>query len=223
VKEAVVAQFGPVLYEFYGSTELGINTVLRPEDVLRKPGSCGRAAPGVELLLLDEAGQPVPTGEPGELYVRKNSGVFDEYYKNPEATRATARGDWLTVGDVAWMDAEGFVYICDRKRDMVISGGVNIYPAEIEDVLHRHPAVLDAAVFGVPDDEWGERVHAAVQLRPGQAASALDLTAFCRRHLAGFKVPRQVSFHEALPRDAAGKLVKRQLREPYWAGRTVRV
>jgi acyl-CoA synthetase (AMP-forming)/AMP-acid ligase II len=223
VKEAVVDQFGPVLYEFYGSTELGINTVLRPEDVLRKPGSCGRAAPGIELQLLDEAGQPVPTGEPGELYVRRNSGVFDEYYKNPAATRATARGEWLTVGDVAWMDAEGFVHICDRKRDMVISGGVNIYPAEIEDVLHRHPAVLDAAVFGVPDDEWGERVHAAVQLRPGHAADVESLTAFCRQHLAGFKVPRQLSYHEALPRDAAGKLVKRQLREPYWAGRTVRV
>ncbi len=223
VKEAVIAQFGPVLYEFYGSTELGINTVLRPEDVLRKPGSCGRAAPGIELQLLDDDGRPVPAGAPGELYVRRNSGVFDEYYKNPEATRATARGEWLTVGDVAWMDDEGFVYICDRKRDMVISGGVNIYPAEIEDVLHRHPAVLDAAVFGVPDDEWGERVHAAVQLRPGHRAAAEDLTAFCRQHLAGFKVPRQVSFHDALPRDAAGKLLKRQLREPYWAGRTVRV
>jgi acyl-CoA synthetase (AMP-forming)/AMP-acid ligase II len=121
------------------------------------------------------------------------------------------------------MDAEGFVYICDRKRDMIISGGVNIYPAEIEDVLHRHPAVEDAAVFGVPDDEWGERVHAAIQLRPGMALTAAAAVAFCRDHLADYKAPREISFHDDFPRDAAGKLVKRLLREPYWSGRTSRV
>ena len=139
VKEDVARVLGPVLYEFYGSTELGINTVLRPEDVLRKPNSCGRAAPGTELAILDDAGQPVAPGTPGTLYVRRTLGVFDGYYKNDAATRETTLGEWLTVGDVAWMDADGFVYICDRKRDMIISGGVNIYPAEIEDVLHRHP------------------------------------------------------------------------------------
>jgi acyl-CoA synthetase (AMP-forming)/AMP-acid ligase II len=223
VKEAVMAYFGPVLYEFYGSTELGINTVLRPEDVLRKPGSCGRAAPGIELAVLDDAGRPVPVGQPGELHVRRYAGVFDEYYKNPEATRQTQRGEWLSVGDMAYLDAEGFVYICDRKRDMIISGGVNIYPAEIEDALHRHPEIQDAAVFGVPDDEWGERVHAAIQLRPGAHLDAGEVIEFCRRHLAGFKLPRDVSFHAALPRDSAGKLVKRVLREPFWAGRASRV
>jgi acyl-CoA synthetase (AMP-forming)/AMP-acid ligase II len=223
VKEDVLRAFGPVLYEFYGSTELGINTVLRPEDVLRKPNSCGRAAPGVELAILDDTGQPVTPGTPGALYVRRTAGVFDGYYKNPAATRETARGKWLTVGDVAWMDADGFVYICDRQRDMIISGGVNIYPAEIEDVLHRHPAILDVAVFGVPDEEWGERVHAAVQLRPGRALSAEEITGFARTHLAGYKVPREVSFVEDFPRDAAGKLVKRLLREPYWKGRATRV
>jgi acyl-CoA synthetase (AMP-forming)/AMP-acid ligase II len=223
VKEDVLRQFGPVLYEFYGSTELGVNTVLRPEDVLRKPGSCGRAAPGVEIALLDDDGRPVPAGEPGELYIRRYPGVFDEYYKKPEATRQTERGDWLSVGDVAWMDAEGFVYVCDRKRDLVISGGVNIYPAEIEDVLHRHPAVADVAVFGVPDDEWGERVHAAVELRPGARATADELVDFARGHLAGYKAPREVSFHAELPRDTAGKLLKRVLREPHWAGRASRV
>ena len=215
--------FGPVLYEFYGSTELGINTVLRPEDVLRKPGSCGRAAPGVELAILDDDGRPVPPGMPGELFVRRYDGVFDEYWKNAEATRQAARGEWLTVGDVAWMDDEGFVYICDRKRDMVISGGVNIYPAEIEDVLHRHPAVLDAAVFGIPDAEWGERVHAAVQPRPGAPVTADEILAFARARLADYKVPRTVSFHDDFPRDPAGKLLKRVLREPYWAGRDRRV
>jgi long-chain acyl-CoA synthetase len=123
------------------------------------------------------------------------------------------------VGDVAYVDAEGFYYICDRKRDMIISGGVNIYPAEIEDALHRHPAIEDVAVFGVPDDEWGERVHAAVQLRSGQTMLAEDLRAFARRHLADYKVPREVSFHTDFPRDTAGKLVKRVLRDPFWAGR----
>ncbi|HEX3179384.1 MAG TPA: AMP-binding protein [Methylomirabilota bacterium] len=223
VKEQIAAMFGPVLYEFYGSTELGINTVLRPEDVLRKPGSCGRAAPGVELAVLDDDGRPAPTGTPGELFVRRYSGVFDEYYKNPVATAQTSRGDWMSVGDVAWIDTDGFVYICDRKRDMIISGGVNIYPAEIEDALHRHPAIEDAAVFGVPDADWGERVHAAIQLRPGMSASERDVVDFCRVHLADYKAPREVSFHEHFPRDTAGKLVKRVLREPYWAGQSTRV
>lgn len=223
VKEGVVAHFGPALYEFYGSSELGVNTVLRPEDVLRKPGSCGRAAPGKEIALLDDDGRPVPTGEPGELYVRRFPGILDEYYRDPDATEKMRRGDWYTVGDVAYVDTDGFYYICDRKRDMIISAGVNIYPAEIEDVLHRHPKVLDAAVFGVPDDEWGERVHAAVHVRPGETLTAEAITAFCREHMAGYKVPREVSFHDVFPRDAAGKLLKRQLREPYWAGRASRV
>ncbi len=223
VKEEVIRLFGPVLYEFYGSTELGLNTILRPEDVLRKPGSCGTAAPGVEIAILDDAGRPQPPGEPGELHVRRYDGVFDEYYKNAEATRQTARGEWLSVGDVAYMDEEGFVYICDRKRDMIISGGVNIYPAEIEDVLHRHPKILDVAVFGVPDDEWGERVHAAIQVRPGDRLTAVEAVAFARGRMAGYKVPREVSFHVDFPRDTAGKLIKRILREPYWAGRSSRV
>jgi acyl-CoA synthetase (AMP-forming)/AMP-acid ligase II len=223
VKEAVLAWFGPVLYEFYGSTELGVNTVLAPHDMLRKPHSCGRAAPGTELAVLDEAGRPLPPGQPGELHVRRNEGMFDGYYKNADATRQTERGDWLSVGDVAWMDDEGFVYICDRKRDMIISGGVNIYPAEIEDVLHRHPAVEDVAVFGVPDEEWGERVHAAIKPREGVHLGTDDVRAFARQHMADYKVPREVSFHQDFPRDAAGKLIKRLLREPYWAGRATRI
>jgi acyl-CoA synthetase (AMP-forming)/AMP-acid ligase II len=223
VKEGVVAYFGPVLYEFYGSSELGVNTILRPEDVLRKPGSCGQAAPGKELALLDDDGRPVPVGEPGELYVRRCPGILDEYYRDPEATARMQRGEWYTVGDVAYVDADGFYYICDRKRDMIISAGVNIYPAEIEDVLHRHPKVLDAAVFGVPDDEWGERVHAALEVRAGETLAREEIVTFCRQHMADYKVPREVSFPEHFPRDAAGKLLKRQLREPYWAGRASRI
>jgi acyl-CoA synthetase (AMP-forming)/AMP-acid ligase II len=212
-----------LLYEFYGSTEIGVNTVLEPHDMLRKPHSCGRAAPGGELAVLDEAGQPLPPGQPGELHGRRSAGMFEGYYKNPQATRETARGDWLSVGDVAWIDAEGFVYVCDRKRDMIISGGVNIYPAEIEDVLHRHPAVEDVAVFGVPDPTWGERIHAAIQRRADASLAAAEIIDFCRRHLADFKTPREVSFHDALPRDTAGKLVKRVLREPHWSGRPTHV
>ena len=223
VKEQVLEYFGPVLYEFYGSTELGINTILRPEDVLRKPGSCGKVPAGMEVAIFDDAGNRLPVGQPGELFVRRYASVFDEYYKKPEATRETARGEWLSVGDIAYMDEEGFVYICDRKRDLIISGGANIYPAEIEDVLHRHPAVLDAAVFGVPDEEWGERVHAAVQLRPSEDAAPEDLISFTRQHLAGYKVPREVTFHDDFPRDSAGKLVKRVLRDPYWEGRESKV
>jgi len=218
VKEEALRYFGPCFYEFYGSTELGINTVLRPEDVLRKPGSCGRAAPGIDIALLDDDGNPVPVGEPGELYVRRFGGMYDAYYKSPEATRQTRRGDWYSVGDVARVDADGYYTLCDRKRDMIISGGVNIYPAEIEDVLHRHPAVDDVAVFGVPDDDWGERVHAAVRIRAGHALTADELRAFAKKHLADYKVPREVSFLEDFPRDSAGKLVKRLLRDPYWAG-----
>jgi long-chain acyl-CoA synthetase len=223
VKEAVVAYFGPVLYEFYGSSELGVNTILKPEDVLRKRGSCGRAAPGREIALLDDDGNPVPVGEPGELHVKRFSGILDEYYKDAEATARLRRGEWYSVGDVAYMDADGFYYICDRKRDMIISAGVNIYPAEIEDALHRHPGIQDVAVFGVPDDEWGERVHAAIQPRPGASPSAEDVIAFARQHLGGYKVPREVTFHDDFPRDHAGKLIKRVLREPYWAGRATRV
>jgi len=223
VKEAVVRYFGPVLYEFYGSTELGVNTILKPADVLRKPGSCGQAAPGRELALLDDNGKPVPVGEPGELYVKRFSGILDEYYKDPVATAGMQRGDWYSVGDVAYRDADGFYYICDRKRDMIISAGVNIYPAEIEDALHRHPDIEDVAVFGVPDDDWGERVHAAVQPRTGRRLDSEAVVAFARQHLAGYKVPREVTFHENFPRDAAGKLIKRVLREPYWAGRARRI
>ena len=219
VKEEALRYFGPCFYEFYGSTELGVNTILTPADVLRKPGSCGRAAPNVELALLDDDGRPVAVGEPGEVYIRRFEGMFDGYYKNAEATSQTRRGEWYSVGDVARVDAEGYYYIGDRKRDMIISAGVNIYPAEIEDALHRHPAVEDVAVFGVPDEDWGERVHAAIQIRPGHTLTADEVRAFAREHLADYKAPREVSFPDDFPRDTAGKLIKRMLRDPYWAGR----
>ena len=221
LKEAANEFFGDALFEFYGSTELGINTVLRPEDVARKPGSCGKVMDGMEMAAFDDDGNRLePNGE-GELFVRRYKGMFDEYYKNEEATRDAelGGGEWVSVGDVGRIDEDGFVFIGDRKKDMIISGGVNIYPAEIEDVLHRLDAVDDAAVFGVPDDEFGERVHAAISLHPGAQLTEGDVISFCREHLAGYKLPREVSFRDELPRTPTGKLLKRELRAPFWEGR----
>ncbi|WP_329086878.1 AMP-binding protein [Actinomadura citrea] len=208
------------LFEVYGSTELGVDTVLRPEDQMRKPGSCGRAAPGVEIALFGEDGRPV--GEPhvpGDLYVR-GTGTFNAYYKAEGKFQDASRGEWLTVGDIAYRDEEGFYYICDRRTDMIISGGMNIYPAEIEAVLTAHPAVADAAVFGVPSDEWGESVHAAIVLAPGGAAADDELRDFCREHLAAYKTPRGFDRLTEIPRNPSGKTLKRQLRAPYWDSRT---
>ncbi len=221
LKEAANEFFGDALFEFYGSTELGINTVLRPEDVTAKPGSCGKVMDGMEMAAFDDDGNRLGVGEEGELFVRRYKGMFDEYYKNEEATRDAelGGGEWVSVGDVGRIDEDGFVFIGDRKKDMIISGGVNIYPAEIEDVLHRIDAVDDAAVFGVPDDEFGERVHAAISLHPGARLTEGDVISFCREHLAGYKIPREVSFREQLPRTPTGKLLKRELRAPYWEGR----
>jgi fatty-acyl-CoA synthase/long-chain acyl-CoA synthetase len=207
------------LWEVYGSTELGVNCVLEPKDQLRKPGSCGKPAPGVEVRLLDAADREV-TGagpdHPGELYVRSTI-VFDEYYKLKESYDSARRGDFHTVGDIAYRDEEGYVYICDRKNDMIITGGMNVYPAEIEAVLEQHPRIYEAAVFGIPSQEWGEGVHAVVVPRPGASLSEQDVMSFSREHLARYKVPRSVSFTEELPRTGSGKILKRVLRAPYWA------
>ena len=160
------------LWEVYGSTELGVDTVLAPPDHRRKPGSCGRAVPGVEIRLYDESGAEVTEpGVPGEVFVRSVN-VFEAYYKAKDKTAATRREGFATVGDIAYRDADGFYYICDRKSDMIISGGMNIYPAEIEAALERHPDVADVAVFGIPSEEWGESVHAVMVPRLGQSPSS---------------------------------------------------
>lgn len=205
------------LFEVYGSTELGVDTILRPEDQLRKPGSCGRAAPGVEIALFDADGRPVEEPHvPGDLYVR-GTATFNTYYKAEGKFRDAGRGDWLTVGDIAYRDEEDFYYICDRRTDMIISGGVNIYPAEIEAVLTAHPAVADAAVFGVPSDEWGESVHAAIVVT--DTVTDGQLRDFCREHLAAYKTPRGFDRIAEIPRNPSGKTLKRQLRDPYWEAR----
>jgi acyl-CoA synthetase (AMP-forming)/AMP-acid ligase II len=163
--------------------------------------------------------QEVAPDEPGILYVRKHSNMIDGYYNDPAKTRTlySADGDWATVGDIARKDSDGFYYICDRAIDMVISGGVNIYPREIEEALHRHPAVQDIAVFGLPDDTWGEKLHAAVVLQPGVEVDAKTLISFARTVLADYKIPREFSFHPAadFPRDHAGKIRKAVLRRHF--------
>ncbi len=160
----------------------------------------------------------LPRGETGTLYFRRADGA-PEYHGDPEKTRASRLRDGrFTVGDVGWVDDEGFVYLADRKIDMIISGGANIYPSEVEAVLSQHPAVDDCAVFGVPDDEWGEQVKGAVTLRQGRSADADALIAFCRERIAAYKCPRSIDFVDEMPREASGKLKKRLLRDRYWAG-----
>jgi fatty-acyl-CoA synthase/long-chain acyl-CoA synthetase len=220
LKQQYLADFpADSLFEVYGSTELGVNSVLEPADQLRKPGSCGKPAPGVEIALFDAAGQEVTGTGPdheGELFVR-SAVVYDEYYKQQDRYDSARRGDYHTVGDIAYRDDEGYLYICDRKNDMIISGGMNIYPAEIEAALEQHPGIYEAAVFGIPSEEWGETVHATVVTQPGASLSADEVTAFSREHLAGYKTPRSVAFTSELPRTGSGKVLKRVLREPFWA------
>jgi len=213
------------LFEVYGSTELGVNTILRPEDQLRKPGSCGQPAPGVEIKLFDDDGNEV-TGigpdHPGELYVRSNS-VFADYYKQHDKFLADQRHGYQTVGDIAYRDEEGYFFICDRKKDMIISGGMNVYPAEIEGALEEHPDIMEAAVFGIPSEEWGELVHATVVARDHSGLTEEDVRAFAREHLASYKIPRSVAFVDELPKTGSGKILKRELRAPYWAGQERKV
>jgi acyl-CoA synthetase (AMP-forming)/AMP-acid ligase II len=226
LKQQYVADFPPgSLFEVYGSTELGVDTVLLPADQLRKPGSCGQPAPGIEIMLVDADGNEVTgTGpdHPGEVFVRSRA-AFDTYYKNDAGYESNRRGDFHTVGDIAYRDDEGYLYICDRKTDLIISGGMNIYPAEIEAALEAHPGIYDVAVFGIPSEQWGEVVHATVVCSPGSSLTAEEITAFAREHLASYKAPRSVDFTDELPRTGSGKLLKRQLRAPYWAGRTAQV
>ena len=224
LKQQYVRDFPPAsLWEVYGSTELGVDTILRPEDQLRKPGSCGKPAPGVEVVLFDDDGKIVTKPNvPGELYVRSKN-VLSTYHKAHDKYQADMRGDHHTVGDVAYFDEDGFYYICDRKKDMIISGGMNIYPAEIEAALDQHPDVHDVAVFGIPSEQWGEAVHAVVVVRPGATLAEAEILAHARAVLASYKLPRSISFADDLPRTGSGKILKRVLREPFWVGQDRRV
>jgi long-chain acyl-CoA synthetase len=222
VKQRMLDWWGPSITEYYGGTEGGFLTVITGEEWLSHPGSLGRATALTELMIVDEEGRPCPTGTSGQIYFASRIGADFEYHKAPGKTEAAHLAPGVgTLGDVGYLDDDGYLFMSDRKIDMIISGGVNIYPAEIEGVLTGHPAVLDAAVFGIPDDEMGEQVKAAVELADGWTGSpelAAELIAFTRRSLAGYKAPKSVDFEEALPRHPTGKLYKRLLRDPYWEG-----
>ncbi len=204
--------FGPVLHNFYGATETGTVTHARPEDHGNRPGSVGQALRGNEIRILDEDGDEVAPGEIGELYVR-NGMLISGYHKNPVATQSSLRDGFFSVGDLARMDEDGYVYLASRVHDMVISGGINIYPREIEEVLHGHKNVVEAAVIGIPDEEWGEALRAFIVLEKGSTLSKDDLLRHCRDNLAAFKQPRSIVFMDELPRNPTGKILKRELRD----------
>ncbi|MBX9943431.1 MAG: AMP-binding protein [Reyranella sp.] len=223
VKRQMIEWWGPVINEYYGATETGVVVWHGSEEALRKPGTVGRVVPGGTLRIVDEQGQDVKQGEIGEIYVR-GPHLSEFTYNNDDAKRReVALGDLVTVGDVGYLDADGFLFLCDRKRDMIISGGVNIYPAEIESALIQMPGVRDCAVFGIPDEEFGEQICAYVEPVAAAALDANEVRAYLAGHLARYKVPKVVEFSAALPREDSGKIFKRKLRAPYWekAGRSI--
>jgi acyl-CoA synthetase (AMP-forming)/AMP-acid ligase II len=227
-KQWIVANFPTAgLHEVYGGTEAGVVTYLPPEEQLNRPGSVGMALPTVEIKLVDDEGNEVPQGEVGQFISRPRPGAIlgkvTEYYKDEKSTKKSFKDGWFYSGDMARMDQDGFYYLVDRKFDMIISGGENIYPAEIEAVLYRHPKILEAAVIGVPDDEWGESVKAVIVLKEGQTATAEELIAYCREHLAGYKVPRTVDFVDDLPKTDTGKILKKIIKAPYWKDRQTKI
>jgi long-chain acyl-CoA synthetase len=220
VKRRIMELFPPgTVWEFYGATE-GPGTLIGPDEWLAKPGSVGRPWPGVTIKILDDDGRECAPGEVGTIYLSSRSGARFRYHNAEEKTAAAFRGDFFTVGDMGYLDADGYLFISDRKHDMVISGGVNVYPLEIEHVLVTHPGVVDAAVVGVPDARWGEALLAVVERRPGATLTADVLREWCRTRMADYKVPRHVEFVDELPRDPNGKVAKRFLRERYGSSLT---
>jgi long-chain acyl-CoA synthetase len=221
-KQAMIAWWGDAMVEYWGASEGGVVTLIGAADWMAHPGSVGRAVRTYEVFAAGEDGVPLPAGETGTLWCRNlvTEGAFAYHNDNEKTTAAFLDARTYTIGDIGWVDAEGYVYLADRASNMIISGGVNIYPAEIEQALLDHPAVDDVAVFGIPDEEWGEQVKAAIELADGYRASdALveELRAFARERLAGYKVPRSIDFEDELPRHPTGKLYTRLLKERYWA------
>jgi long-chain acyl-CoA synthetase len=220
VKRRMLDWWGPVVTEYYAASEGG-GALITAKEWLERPGSVGRAWPGSELKVLDESGVWLPTGETGLVYMRMGTSTFG-YHKDADKTRKAWTGDMFTVGDLGYLDGDGYLYLCDRSSDLIITGGVNVYPAEIESELSCHPKVGDVAVFGIPHDEWGEEIKAVVEpadgVTPGPELTA-DILAYASTRLARFKLPRSIDYVAELPRDPNGKLYKRRLRDPYWEGR----
>ena len=230
MKQAVEA-FGPVLVQIYGQGEAPMTiSYLRREEHMthgdpvaeRRLASAGISRTDVEVRIVDDDDHEVAIGEIGEI-VARGSVVMAGYWDRPDATAATLRGGWLHTGDIGMMDAQGYLYLLDRMKDMIISGGNNIYPREIEEVLLKHPAIYEVAVIGVPDPLWGESVKAIIALRSGMTVTEEEVNALCRQHLASYKKPRTVEFVPELPKSAYGKILKRELREQYWQGRARRI
>ena len=223
LKRAMIDWWGPVFWETYGASEIGFMTMASSQDALERPGTAGRMQMGGTVLILDQDGIELPRGEVGEIHARMEVfGDFD-YSNDPESRKTAEKQGHISVGDLGWLDDDGYLFITDRKKDMIISGGANIFPAEIEAVLIQAPFVRDVAVFGAPDPEFGERVVAAIEPAPDWTANAGDVRAFMEGKLARFKQPTLIDFHGALPREDSGKIFKARLREPYWenAGRRV--
>ncbi|MBT8214770.1 MAG: AMP-binding protein [Acidimicrobiia bacterium] len=216
-KRAIIDWFGPVVWEYYGATE-GMGSFVDSATWLSKPGTVGRPLGEDHVIVGDENGAPLPTGEVGLVYMKATGATRFEYHKDDAKTRSTFKGEYFTLGDVGYLDDDGFLFLTDRSANLIISGGVNIYPAEVDEVLLLHEAVADVATIGVPDDEWGEMVLAVVELNDGSDASdalASALIEHCRKHLASFKCPRRVEFTDELPRSDNGKIYKRKVREQY--------
>ncbi len=223
-KRAMIDWWGPIIHEYYGSTEVGPVTFLTAEEWLEHPGSVGRTMDGANVRVIDDDGRELGPGEVGEIVAGSASGSNEFTYHRDEAKRRAAERDGLfSPGDIGYFDEQGFLYLCDRKIDMIISGGVNIYPAAVEAELQRIDAVADCAVFGIPDDEFGESVHAVVQLRPGESITEEEIRAFLRGRIGSYQIPKRVEFRDDLPREDSGKIFKRKLRDPYWAesGRSI--
>jgi len=218
IKKGILECFPNVqLYEAYGSTEAGMVTLLKPEDQLRKIGSIGRECLGTDTIkLLDEKGNEVGVGEVGELYSRGPM-MFTEYYKMPEKTQASFKGEYFTARDMAKKDEEGYYYLVDRKDNMIITGGEHVYPSEVEEIISRYPKVFDVAIIGLPDDVWGEAVKAVVILKEGEKTTQEEIINWCKGKMAGYKKPKSVDFikPEEMPRSATGKIIHRKLKEKY--------
>ncbi|VFA88395.1 Long-chain-fatty-acid--CoA ligase [Gordonia paraffinivorans] len=224
IKKQMFEWWGPVIWETYGGME-GAATIAKPHRWLEKPGTVGRAVAGMTVTILDDDGNELPPGEIGNVHLESAASTF-EYRGDPETTRSAFRGRSFTIGDIGYLDEDGYLVICDRAKDMIISGGVNIYPAEVEGTLAAHPAVADVAVIGVPDPEWGEQVKALVVTAGTVTDTAgldQELITWCRERLARYKCPRSVEFRATLPRTETGKLLKRTLRDEYWAASGRRV
>jgi long-chain acyl-CoA synthetase len=218
-KRSMIEWWGPIVHEYYGSTEVGPVTFLTAGEWLEHPGSVGRTMEGAQVRILAEDGHELEPGEVGELAAGSAVGDSDFTYHRDEAKRRAAdRAGLFAPGDIGYFDEDGFLYLCDRKIDMIISGGVNIYPAAVEAELVKHPAVHDCAVFGIPDEEFGEAVHGVVALRPGETTTEGELREFLRERIASYQIPRRIEFRDELPREDSGKLFKRKLRDPYWEG-----